>query len=262
MKLIPKNTVELKKMKASGQVAAGVLDHITPFVVPGVSTLKLNEICAEYMKAHGAKSATLGYHGFPREVCISVNDVVCHGIPSADQILKEGDILNIDVTTIVDGFYGDTSRMYWVGNVSDTAKKLTQAAYDGMWAGIKTVKSGSQLYDIGNAIDALVRPQGFDVVREYIGHGLGRVFHEDPQVFHHANMDYPGIRLRKGLTFTIEPMVNTGTWRTKLDKTDGWTVTTADGGLSAQFEHTLAVTEGGYEIFTLSPAGYTCPPYK
>lgn len=262
MKLTPKNTVEIQKMRVAGRVAAEVLDHITPFVVAGVSTRKLNDICYDYMKSVGAKSATLGYHGYPREVCTSLNTVVCHGIPNEKDILKDGDILNIDVTVIVDGFYGDTSRMFWVGDVSDTAKALTRAAYDGMMAGIATVKSGSRLYDIGNAIDALVRPQGFDVVREYVGHGLGRVFHENPQVFHHANQDFPTVRLRKGLTFTIEPMVNTGTWRTKLDEKDGWTVYTADGGLSAQFEHSLVVTDDGCEILTLSPMGYTCPPYK
>jgi methionyl aminopeptidase len=261
MKLVPKNTIELGKMRAAGRLAAEVLDYITPFVVAGVSTLELNDKIEAFMRAHKAVPATLGYKGYPKASCISLNDVVCHGIPSAKELLKDGDIANIDVTVILDGFYGDTSRMYWIGNVSELGKKLTRAAYDGMMAGINVVKSGLPLNEIGNTIDAVVSPQGFGIVREYCGHGLGRKFHEDPQVLHYAAEQANSPRLRKGLTFTIEPMVNAGTWRT-FTEDDGWTVRTADGTLSAQFEHSIAVTEDGAEILTLSPAGYTFPPYK
>lgn len=261
MKMVPKNSVELQKMRAAGRVAAEVLDFVTPLVKAGVSTLELNDRMAAFIKDKGAKSATVGYRGYKHESCISLNDVVCHGIPNVKDVLKDEDILNIDVTVIVDGFYGDTSRMYWVGEPSDLAKKVTMAAYDGMMAGIDAVKSGVFLHDIGNAIERVVGPQGFGIVREYCGHGLGRAFHEDPQVLHYANHSENSPRLRKGLTFTIEPMINTGTWRT-FTESDGWTVRTADGGLSAQFEHSIAVTEDGAEILTASPMGYKYPPYK
>lgn len=261
MKLIPKNGVELQKMRAAGRLAAEVLDLVTPLVKPGVSTLALNDFCNAHMRKHGAIPATLGYKGYPKESCISLNDVVCHGIPSAGEILKEGDILNIDVTAILDGYYGDNSRMYCVGEVSAEAKKLIDVTYDAMMAGIATVKSGSTLNQIGNAIADVAEPHGYGIVRDYCGHGLGKKFHEDPMVLHYANSEFAGIKLRKGLTFTVEPMINTGTWRTVLQD-DGWTVKTADGGLSAQFEHSIAVTEDGVEILTLSPAGYTKPPYR
>lgn len=260
MKMVPKNPVELQKMRVAGRVAAEVLDFITPFVKAGISTLELDDKCAAFIKEKGATSATLGYKGYPKNTCISLNDVVCHGIPSAKTVLKDGDILNIDVTVIVDGFYGDTSRMFWVGNVSEEGRKLTMAAYDGMMAGIGSVKGGVLLQDVGGAIDALVSPQGFGIVREYCGHGLGRKFHEDPMVLHYAHQDKNSPRLRKGVTFTVEPMINGGTWRTMTDA-DGWTVRTADGTLSAQFEHSIAVTEDGAEILTASPMGYKFPPY-
>ena len=260
MKLTPKNNTELGKMRAAGKLAAEVLDFATPLVKAGVSTLELNDAINAFMEKHGAKSATMGYKGYPKHCCISLNDVVCHGIPSAQEILKDGDILNIDVTVILDGFYGDTSRMFWVGNVSDMAKKLTRVTYDGMMAGIGAVHSGALLQDIGNAIEEVVGPTGYGIVREYCGHGLGRKFHEDPQVLHYAHQMPNCPRLRRGLTFTIEPMINTGTWRT-FTEDDGWTVRTADGSLSAQFEHTIAVTDDGAEILTLSPAGLHHPPF-
>lgn len=260
MKMTPKNSVELQKMRAAGRLAAEVLDNVTALVKPGVSTLELNDFCEKYMRDRGGIPATLGYKGYPKACCISLNDVVCHGIPSAGEVLKEGDILNIDVTAILDGYYGDTSRMYGVGEISPKARKLIDVTYDAMMAGIATVKSGSTLNQIGNAIEALVSPHGYGIVRDYCGHGLGKKFHEDPMVLHYANSEFAGIKLRKGVTFTIEPMINTGTWRTEM-MDDGWTVKTADGGLSAQFEHSLAVTEDGVEILTASPAGFTKPPY-
>lgn len=261
MKMVPKNTVELQKMRAAGRMAAMVLDYITPFVVEGANTLDINAKIEAFIEAHGAKSATIGYKGYRHASCISINDVVCHGIPDAKTILTDGDIVNIDVTVIVDGFYGDTSRMYWVGNVSEAAQKLTRVTYEAMMAGINVIKSGVPLNEIGNAIEAHTNPYGYGVVREYCGHGLGRKFHEDPMVLHYATHNPKAPLLRKGVTFTVEPMVNTGTWRT-FTEADGWTVKTADGGLSAQFEHSVAVTEDGVEILTLSPMGYTQPPYS
>lgn len=260
MKLVPKNNVELQKMRAAGRLAAEVLDKVTPLIQPGVSTLELNDFCEKHMRDHGAIPATLGYKGYPKASCISLNEVVCHGIPSAGEVLKEGDILNIDVTAILDGFYGDNSRMYCVGKVSDEAMKLIDVTYEAMMAGIRTVKSGSTLNEIGNAIQALAAPHKYGIVRDYCGHGLGKKFHEDPMVLHYANNEFSNIKLRKGLTFTVEPMINAGGWRTEL-MDDGWTVKTADRSLSAQFEHSIAVTEDGVEILTLSPAGYTKPPY-
>lgn len=261
MKLMPKNATELQKMRVAGRIAATVLDEVTAKIRPGVSTRALNDFCAEVMAKHGATPATLGYKGYPRESCISLNEVVCHGIPSPDEILKEGDILNIDVTAIKDGFYGDTSRMYTVGKVSDEAQQLITTTHEAMMAGIATVKSGSKLWEIGTAIEAVTRPFGYGVVRDYCGHGLGRKFHEDPMVLHYANGEFDNIKLRKGLTFTVEPMINKGSWRTELLE-DGWRVVTADGSLSAQFEHTIAVGEDGPEILTASPAGFKLPPYE
>lgn len=260
MKLTPKNPIELNHMRAAGKLAAEVLDYITPHVKAGVSTLHLNDLCHAFIEKNNAIPAPLGYRGYPKATCISVNEVVCHGIPSATEILKDGDILNIDVTVIKDGFHGDTSRMYTVGNISPEAQQLIRTTYDAMMAGINTITSGSYLYDIGNAIADVVKPHGYGIVRDYCGHGLGRLFHEDPMVLHYANREFPSVRLRNGLTFTVEPMINLGTHATELQN-DGWTVLTVDRKLSAQFEHTLIVADNGPEILTLSPAGYTLPPY-
>lgn len=262
MKLTTLNNVELKKMRAAGKLGAEVLDHLTPHVQPGVSTEKLDQIAVEFIAKNNAIAAPLNYRGFPKSICTSINEVVCHGIPSEKDILKEGDIVNIDVTVIVDGFHGDTSRMFFVGEVSDEAKKLVQVTYDAMMKGIETVSSGSYLCEIGQAIDGFIQPQGYGVVREYCGHGINRTFHDEPMVIHYASNDptYNKVRLKKGLCFTIEPMINIGGWETEL-MNDEWTVKTKDRTLSAQFEHTMAVTADGVEIFTKSPAGYTCPPY-
>jgi methionyl aminopeptidase len=265
MKLVPKNATELTKMRVAGKLAAATLDAVTPLIKPGVNTLELNDFCEKFMRERGGVPATIGYMGYAHASCISLNEVVCHGIPAATTVLREGDILNIDVTALVDGFHGDTSRMYWVGHVSPLAQQITRAAYAGMMAGIGVVQSGVFLHEIGNAIEeavqAVAKPQRFGIVRDYCGHGLGRKFHEAPQVLHYAHTPSNPVRLRKGLTLTIEPMVNVGSWQTVLDDKDGWTVRTVDGSLSAQFEHTLAVTDEGVEILTQSPMGYTQPPY-
>lgn len=262
MKQKPKNNVQIEKMRAAGRLAAETLDYITPFVKEGVDTLKLNDLCHDFIIKNGAIPAPLNYRGFPKSVCTSKNDIVCHGIPSKDDVLKDGDILNIDVTVILDGFHGDTSRMFFIGNVSKEHQELVKNTYEAMMIGIETVKSGSNISDIGNAIENFIKPKGYGIVREYCGHGLGRVFHEDPMIVHYAtnNPSY-SMKLRKGHTFTVEPMINMGVAGTEL-QADDWTVLTQDRKFSAQFEHSIGVTDNGYEIFTESPAGFKYPPYN
>jgi methionyl aminopeptidase len=246
-------------MRAAGKLAAAVLDMITPHVVPGVTTEELDRLCHDYIIKHDAIPAPLNYKGFPKSICTSINHVVCHGIPGPKKLL-DGDILNIDVTVILDGWYGDTSRMYGVGDkVPVKAKRLMDITYDAMMAGIEAVKPGATLGDIGHAIQTLAEAERFSVVRDFCGHGIGQTFHAAPSVVHFGEPG-DGPVLEPGMFFTIEPMINTGTWQTKV-LNDGWTAVTRDKGLSAQFEHTIAVTETGYEIFTLSPKGYTKPPY-
>lgn len=249
-------------MRKAGRIAAEILDYITDFVQPGVSTGYLDDLCYEKMKEYGVVAAPLGYHGFPKPTCISVNHVVCHGIPSYDKKLKDGDILNIDITVIADGYYGDTSRMYYAGEPSVKAKRLTQCTYDCLMFGIEQVKPGNTLGDIGYAIQQHAEKQGFSVVRDFCGHGLGTVFHDDDlQVLHYGNKG-KGKVLEEGMIFTIEPMINAGKYDVIVSKLDGWTATTRDKSLSAQFEHSMGVVKDGVEIFTLSPKGYTLPPYK
>ncbi len=238
------------KMRAAGRLAAQILDFITPYVQPGVTTDKLNNLCHDIIIAAGAIPAPLGYKGFPKSICTSINHVVCHGIPS-DRELKDGDIVNIDVTVILDGWHGDTSRMYNVGDVSIKAKRLCQITYDCLMLGIDQVKPGNKLGDIGHAIQTYAEKHGYSVVRDYCGHGIGRIFHTDPSVLHYGKKD-SGITLQEGMFFTIEPMINAGKSATILNHHDGWTVTTRDRSLSAQFEHTIGVTKDGAEIFTLS----------
>lgn len=247
-------------LRIAGKLAAETLDYITPFVKDGVSTLVLNDICDEFIRKNGGISACLGYNGFPRSVCISPNHVICHGIPSDKKILKNGDILNIDVTVIVDGYYGDTSRMYYVGKPPLKAKRLCEATYNSLMLAIEQVKPGNHLGDIGWVIENFVEPQGFSVVRDYCGHGTGKIFHDEPQICHYGKKGN-GLKMEEGMVFTIEPMINAGGYATIVSKIDGWTVTTRDKSLSAQFEHTMGVTADGVEIFTLSPNGYDCPPY-
>lgn len=247
-------------MRRAGRLAAQTLDMITPFVVPGAITDDLDKMIEKFTTQNGAIPATLGYKGYPKSCCISINQVVCHGIPSKDKKLVNGDIVNIDVTCILDGWYGDTSRTFLVGDkVSAKAKKLVDITYECMMRGIEVVKPGNTLGDVGHAIQSLAEANRFSVVRDFCGHGLGQNFHEAPSVVH-IGRPGEGVVLEPGMFFTIEPMINEGGYATKV-LADGWTAVTRDRSLSAQFEHSLAVTETGFEIFTLSPAGYTKPPY-
>lgn len=248
------------KMRAAGRLAAEILDFIAPFVKVGIATQELDKLCHDKIIANGAIPAPLNYKGFPKSICTSVNHVICHGIPS-EKTLQEGDIVNIDVTVILDGWFGDSSRMYFAGDPSIKAKRLTQTTYDCMMLGIEQVKPGAHLGNIGNAIQAYAEKNGFSVVRDYCGHGIGRVFHTEPSVVHYGKKN-TGIILEEGMFFTVEPMINAGGHETILSKHDGWTVTTRDKSLSAQFEHTIGVTKDGFEIFTSSPKGLDFPPYK
>ena len=252
MNVTIKTAAEQDMMRAAGRLAASVLDMIEPFVQPGVTTQELDQRCHDFI-VDELKSipANLNYRGFPKTICTSVNHVVCHGIPG-DKRLKNGDIINIDVTVIRDGFHGDTSRMYFAGGAPVLARRLTAACYESMWHGIRVVKPGAQLGDIGHAIQTYAESNGFSVVREYCGHGIGRVYHEDPQVLHYGKPG-TGLTLLPGMTFTIEPMINAGRRDVRL-LPDGWTVVTKDQSLSAQWEHTILVTEDGYEVLTLGAA--------
>ena len=250
---------DFESMRRAGKLAAQTLDYIGPHVVPGVSTGALDRLCHDFVEAHGGINAPLGYRGFPKSVCTSVNHVVCHGIPDDKKLLAEGDIINIDVTPIVDGWHGDSSRMYYVGKVGIKARKLIETTYEALMKGIEVVKPGATLGDIGHAIQSHVEANRFSVVRDFCGHGVGRVFHDQPSILHYGNPG-EGPELAAGMFFTIEPMVNAGKHEVKILE-DGWTAVTRDRSLSAQFEHTLGVTETGFEIFTLSPEGLTCPPY-
>lgn len=239
---------EIEKMRQAGRMAAELLSYLEPMVQPGVTTLELNDAAEAWTQARGAKSAPLGYHGFPKSICTSVNEVVCHGIPNAKQILREGDIINIDVTPLVDGYHGDTSRTYFVGEPSPLARKLVEVTEESMWRGIRAVKPGAKVGDIGAAIQEYAEAQGFSVVRDFVGHGVGRIFHTAPQIPHYGTRG-KGKKLRPGMVFTIEPMINEGTWEVEVLE-DKWTAVTRDRKLSAQFEHTVAVTEDGVEILT------------
>ncbi|PIR38038.1 MAG: type I methionyl aminopeptidase [Alphaproteobacteria bacterium CG11_big_fil_rev_8_21_14_0_20_39_49] len=251
---------DFESMRKAGNLAARVLDYIVDYVQPGVTTNELNDLCHKMTVENGAESAPLGYKGFPKSICTSVNHVVCHGIPN-DKKLKNGDIVNIDVTAKLNGWHGDTSRMFFVGEPSIKAKRLCQVTYDAMMLGIEQVKPGNTLGDIGHAIQTFVEKHNYSVVREYCGHGLGKIFHTAPSVMHFGKAG-EGMVLEEGMFFTIEPMVNAGVWQTTLSGKDGWTVWTKDKSLSAQFEHSLAVTSDGFELFTESPKGLHCPPYK
>ena len=247
-----------KKMKVAGNLAARTLDEVTSHIKPGVSTNFLDKICYEFIRDHGGYSAPLFYRGFPKSMCISTNHIICHGIPSG-KILNENDIFNIDVTAIVDGHHGDTSRMYHLDNASVKAKNLIKTTYESMMKAIELVKPGLKLGDIGSAIQSHVEVKGFSVVRDFCGHGIGTIFHKEPNVLHYGKKG-TGITLEPGMSFTIEPMVNEGSYDTKI-LNDGWTAVTKDKSLSAQFEHTICVTEDGYEIFTKSVKNFKEPPY-
>ena len=245
-------------MRRAGRLAAETLDFITPYVKPGVTTDELDRLCHDFITKAGAVPAPLNYRGYPRSICTSVNHVVCHGIPG-DRVLRDGDILNIDVTVILDGWHGDTSRMYLVGDVKLKARRLVDVTYEAMMRGIAAVKPGARLGDIGHAIQSYAESQRCSVVRDFCGHGLGRVFHDAPNVLHYGEKGR-GYELKPGMFFTIEPMINLGRYDVKI-LSDGWTAVTKDKSLSAQFEHSVGVTEDGVEIFTLSPAGLHKPPY-
>ena len=244
-----KNRTEIEKMKKAGKLAAQILLYIEPFVRPGISTLELNDLIEEFTRKNGATSAPLGYKGFPRSICTSINEVVCHGIPNKKDILKDGDIINIDVTPILDGYHGDTSRTFLVGKVNPETEQLVRDAEEAMWIGIEQIRPGNRVDDIANAIDAFLTPKKYGIVKDLMGHGIGRNFHEDPQV-PHFKQTRKLAKLEPGMTFTVEPMVNMGVWQVDFDRTDNWTVRTRDRKLSAQFEHTVLVTNDGYEILT------------
>jgi methionyl aminopeptidase len=252
MKISIKSEQDIEMMRIAGRLAAEVLQVVAPYVKAGVSTAELDRICYEHIvQVQQSIPANVGYKGFPATICTSVNNVICHGIPSPAKILKDGDIVNIDVTVIKNGWHGDTSRMYYVGEPSVKAKRLVDVTRQALFAGIRKVRPGATLGDIGHAIQSLVEAERFSVVREYCGHGIGQVYHDDPQVLHYGQPG-TGVRLEKGMTFTIEPMVNEGARHTRL-MPDGWTVVTRDRSLSAQWEHTVVVTDDGVEILTRLP---------
>ena len=249
---------EFEAMRKAGRLAAEILDYISPHVVPGVTTEALDSLCDKMTNERGAVSAPLGYRGYPKSICTSVNHVVCHGIPSQKR-LENGDIVNIDVTVLLNGWHGDSSRMFYVGTPSAKARRLVEVTYEAMMRGITISKPGATLGDIGYAIQSFAEGERCGVVRDFCGHGIGRIFHDAPNVVHYGEKG-TGLELQEGMFFTIEPMINLGTWKVKL-LNDGWTAVTKDRSLSAQFEHTIGITADGAEIFTRSPAGYTKPPY-
>ena len=236
-----------EKMKIAGVIAAGALDEIQKIIKPGITTSKIDKICYDYINDHKAYSAPLFYRGFPKSCCTSANHVVCHGIPS-DKVLKDGDIVNVDVTALKDGWHGDTSRTFKIGEVSVKAEKLINTTYEAMMKAIKIIKEGVHLGDIGHVIQSHVESQGFSVVQDFCGHGIGKSFHQEPNVLHYGKKG-TGEKIKAGMIFTIEPMINLGNYETKI-LNDGWTAVTKDKSLSAQFEHTIGVTSEGYEIFT------------
>ncbi len=259
-----KTQEEIEKMRIAGRLAGEVLDYIAPFVKPGVTTDELDKLCHDYMvNVQGCIPAPLNYapHGhqpYPKSICTSINHQVCHGVPG-DKKLKNGDIVNIDITTIKDGWHGDTSRMFCVGETSIQAKRLCDITYDCMWLGIAQVKPGATLGDIGHAIQSYAEKNGYSVVREFCGHGIGKKFHEDPQVLHYGKPG-TGQKLQAGMVFTIEPMINAGK-RDIRQLGDGWTIVTKDHSLSAQWEHTVVVTKSGFEVMTLSAGGPALPTF-
>ena len=251
LKKMIKSSEDIKKMREAGKIAAKTLEMIEEFIKRGVSTGELDSICHKFItEDQKCIPAPLNYKGFPKSICTSVNQVVCHGIPSETKILKNGDIMNIDVTVIKDGFHGDTSKMFFVGKEKPHTKKLVETTQKCMYEAIKIVRPGIRLGDIGHKIQTIAENNHYSVVRDYCGHGIGRVFHEDPQVLHYGRPN-TGLALKEGMCFTIEPMINIGTHETKLSKQDGWTVETLDGRLSAQWEHTILVTPDGFEVLTI-----------
>ena len=262
MSVTIKNEDDIRKMRVAGKLAAEVLDFITPHVQPGVTTEEIDRLCHDYMvNVQDTVPAPLNYappgHApYPKSICTSINNQICHGIPS-DRVLKKGDVVNIDITVIKEGYHGDTSRMFYVGEPSIQAKRLCEITYQSMWKGIREVRPGAKLGDIGFSIQQFAESHGFSIVREFCGHGIGKVFHEEPQVLHYGKKG-TGLELKEGMTFTIEPMVNAGEKDIRM-MPDGWTVVTKDRSLSAQWEHTILVTKDGYEVLTVSE--HTPPPF-
>ncbi|QFU23680.1 type I methionyl aminopeptidase [Shewanella eurypsychrophilus] len=253
MSIVIKTAEEIEKMRAAGKLAAEVLAMVAPHVKSGVTTNQLNDICAKFTEEQGATSAPLDYHGFPKSICTSINEVICHGIPS-DRALKDGDVINIDITVIKDGFHGDTSKMFLVGDVSAKDMRLCRIAQESLYASIRKVRPGMKLGEIGTIVEKFIKTkktglEKYSIVKDYCGHGIGAGFHEEPQVMHYKNSDKTV--LRPGMCFTIEPMINAGRHTCILDQQDNWTVTTSDGKKSAQWEHTLLVTQTGVEVLTL-----------
>jgi len=250
---------KFEKMRIAGKLASQTLDMLTDFIKPGISTNEIDKIGYEFIRDNGGYSAPLYYRGYKKSLCTSLNHVVCHGIPS-ERTLNEGDALNVDVTAIINDYYGDTSRMFEIGEVSVKTKNLINATYESMVKGIQILKPGIKLGDIGYEIQSYVEEKGFSVVRDFCGHGISNTFHEPPNILHYGKKN-TGQELIPGMTFTIEPMINFGKYNVKV-LNDGWTAVTRDKSLSAQFEHTIGITENGYEIFTESDKGYTKPPYN
>ena len=248
-----------KKTRIAGSIAAGALDEVANYIKPGINTDQIDQLCYNFINDNGGCSAPLYYRGFPKSCCTSTNHVICHGIPS-NKILHSGDIINVDVTVFKDGWHGDTSRMFYVGDVSVKAKRLVETTYKSMMEAIKIVNSKSTVGDIGSAIQGVVEKEGFSVVRDFCGHGLGESFHKEPNILHYGK-EGTGTKLSEGMIFTIEPMINEGLFETKT-LNDGWTAVTKDKKLSAQFEHTIGITNEGCEIFTLSKKNLNYPPYK
>ena len=240
---------DFKRLRVVGDLVARCFDYITPYVVAGISTGEIDRLVAGFLKENGARSSDLGYMGYPKNICTSVNDVIVHGIPSDEVILKDGDIVNIDLTAEFHGFHGDASRMFMIGKVSNQARELVQTCQDALNAAISICAPGVPLSEIGKTIEAVVHPHGFSISRDFVGHGIGKVMHDDPQIFHFYDKMWDKVKMVPGLVFTIEPMINTGKPDCKIDP-DGWTARTVDGGLSAQWEHTLGITEDGVIIFT------------
>ena len=249
---------KFSKMRIAGNLAAKTLDMLTDNIKEGITTDKIDKLAYEFIRDNGGYSAPLYYRGFKKSLCTSLNHVVCHGIPS-DRILNDGDVVNVDVTAIVDEHYGDTSRMFCIGKTSVKASNLIDVTYESMMRAIRILKPGLKLGDIGYEIQSFVEKKGFSVVRDFCGHGISTIFHEPPNILHYGRRN-SGMEIRPGMTFTIEPMINAGKWDIKM-LNDGWTAVTKDKSLSAQFEHTLGITENGYEIFTESAKGYSKPPY-
>ena len=265
MTVLIKTPQEIEKMRIAGRLAAEVLDYITPFVVTGIATEELDTLCHNYMvdvqKTIPAplNYAPPGHSPYPKSICTSINNQICHGVPG-EKKLKNGDIINIDITVIYEGYHGDTSRMFYVGEPSIQARRLCEVTFEAMWRGIDEIKPGKHLGDIGHAIQRLTEGVGYSVVREFCGHGIGAKFHENPQVLHYGRAG-TGLELKPGMIFTVEPMINAGKAAIR-HLPDGWTVTTKDGSLSAQWEHTILVTEDGYEVLTVSSGAPTKPVYR